>query len=136
MDRRVGGLGQRLISRRRQEHVGGFAGDLELVKVVVLKDLDVIETGFHHRLGTWLAVFLQQVLFERSRIHANADRTSMIAGSLDDLADALFRPDVARVDPQTGRSGFGCFDGAFVVEMYVGHDGHGTFCHDRFQRRC
>ena len=127
---RIRSLRQLLVGGGGHEYVGGLAADFEFVKIVVLQDLDVIQPGFHHRVGTGLPVFFQEVPFQRSRVHADADGTSMIARRLDHLADALFIADVAGVDPQTGRPRLRRLDPAAVVEMDVRHDGNRAFRHD------
>ena len=69
------------------------------MEIVVLQDLDVLQPAFDHRIGAGLAVFFKQMAFQRSAIHADSDRATMILGGFDHLADAFFRPDVAWVDP-------------------------------------
>ena len=134
MDRGVGGICQLLIGCRRQKHVRSFHADLELVEIVVLQDADMIQPAFHHRFRARLAVLFQQVLFQRPGIDPDADRTTVILGCLDHLTHARGIADVARIDPQAGGASLGGFDGALVVEMDVGHDGHGAFGDDRLQR--
>ena len=63
----VGRLGQRVIGGSRQKHIRGFAGDLELVKIVVEQDADVIQPAFDHRIGAGFAVFFQKMLFPATR---------------------------------------------------------------------
>ena len=94
----------------------------------------MVEPAFHHRVGARLAVFVQQVLFQRPRIHANADRAVMIARGLDHLFDTGLIADVAGVDAQTGGPRLSGFDPAFVVEMYIRHDWHRDLWHDLPQR--
>ncbi len=60
----------------------------------------------------------------------------MILGRLDHFAHAFFIADIAGIDPQTGSARFGSFDGAFIVEMDVGHDRHRAFARrSSFKRR-
>jgi hypothetical protein len=80
--------------------------------------------------GAGLAIFVQQVLFQRTGVDADADGTAVVAGGLDHLAHPVGRTDVARVDAQAGGAGLGGLDGAFVVEMDVGHDRHRAFADD------
>jgi hypothetical protein len=102
--RRIGLFGQHLVGRNRHEDVRGLHGDLEVQKIVVLEDLDVIEARFDHRVGTGLAILVQQVLFEAPGIHPDPDRAIMVAGGLDDLLHPLLVADIAGVDPQAGRA--------------------------------
>ena len=94
----------------------------------------MFQPGFHHRIGARFAIFFKQMLFKAACVHADADRTVVIARGLDHLAHALGRPDVARVDPQAGGARLGGLDPAFIVEVNVGHDGHRAFGHDLAQR--
>ena len=94
----------------------------------------MVEAGFQHRIGARLAVFVEQVFFERPTIHTNADRAVMIPRGLDDFFDARLIADVTRVDPQTGSTRLSRLDPAFVVKMDVGHDGHRALAADLFQR--
>ncbi len=103
------------------------------MKVVVLQNLDMLQPAFDHRVGTRFAVFLQQVLFQRSGIHANTDRAIVVARSLDDLANSGFIADIARIDPQASRAAFGGFDGAFVVKMDIRNDRHRALSYNLFQ---
>ena len=73
MDRRICCLSQGLIGRGGQEHVGGLAADLEFVEIVVLQDLDMVETAFHHRLGTGFRILVEKMLFEAARVHTDPD---------------------------------------------------------------
>src|SRR5690606_7822152 len=91
MDGRVGGLRQLLIGRRGEEDVGGLAGNLELVNVVVLQELDVIEPAFHHRVRAGFAVLVEQVLFKAAGIDADPDRTAVILRGPHDLAHPIGR---------------------------------------------
>ena len=134
MDRRIRRLRQSLIGGSGKKHVGCLAADLELVEIVVLKDLDVIQPAFDHRVGARLAIFLQQVLLKRSRVHTDPDRAAVILGRLDHLADPLLGTDIAGIDAKTGRACLGGFDGAFVVEMDIRHDRNRAFAHDLAQR--
>ncbi len=90
--------------------------------------------AFHHGFRTRLAELLEQIAFQRTCIHPNPHRAAMILGRLHDLFHALFRTDIARVDAQARRARLGRFNGPFVVEVNVGHDGHARGVHDRPQR--
>ena len=129
----IGGLCQLLIGRSGHEDIGRLHADLEFVEIVVLQDTDMVETGLHHRVGARFAVFLKQVLFQRPGIHADPDGTAVILGRLHHFGHALAVTDIARVDPQAGRTGLCRLDGALVVEMYIRNDRHRAFAHDLFQ---
>jgi len=57
----------------------------------------------------------------------------VIPCGFDHFLHTLFVTDVARIDPQAGRTRLCRLNSAFVVEMDVGHDGDGDFGHDFFQ---
>jgi hypothetical protein len=134
VDRRVGLFGQLHVGGGGHEDIGRLATDLELVKIVVLQHLDMVQPAFDHGIGTGLAVFVQQVLFQRSRVHADAHGTAVIAGGRDDLLHPPLITDVAGIDAQTGGTRLGGLDAAPVVEMDVGDERHRAFAHDLFQR--
>jgi hypothetical protein len=103
------------------------------VKIVVLQQLDMVEAGFHHRIGARLAVLVQQVFFQAAGVHPDADRTAVVLGRPHHLGHALGVTDVAGVDPQAGSPRLGRLDRAFVVEMDVGDDRNRAFRHDLAQ---
>ena len=103
------------------------------MKIIVLEDLDMIETRFHHGIRCRLAVFIQQVFFQRPCIHTYTDRTVMITGGFNNFFDAAFRTDVTRINPQACSAGLCGFNSAFVMKMNVGHDGHRAFTANFFQ---
>ena len=80
MNGRVRNPRQLLICRRCHEHIRRLHRDLEFVKIVVLQQLDVIHSGFHHRIRARLAILVQQMFFQRSRIHPDPDRAAVILG--------------------------------------------------------
>ena len=71
MDRRVRRLCKLLIGGGGHEYVRGLHADLELVKIVVLQNTDMLQPALDHRVGTGLAVFVEQMLFETARIHTD-----------------------------------------------------------------
>jgi hypothetical protein len=60
----------------------------------------VAQRRFHHALRRRPAVPLQQVLLERSRVHADPDRDAALLGEADDLEHELLAADVAGVQAQ------------------------------------
>ena len=135
VQRAVDGFGQQLVGGHGQEQVGGLHADLELVEVVVLQDAGVAQRALDHRLGTRLAVALEQLALERAGVDADAHGAAVVAGGLHHLAHAAGRADVAGIDAQAGRAGLGRLDGAFVVEVDVGHDRHARGLDDGRQGR-
>uniref|UniRef100_A0A0N4ZLI6 LigA n=1 Tax=Parastrongyloides trichosuri TaxID=131310 RepID=A0A0N4ZLI6_PARTI len=135
VQRAVDGLGQLLVGCDGHEGVGRLHADLELVEVVVLQDAGVIEGAFDHRVGAGLAVLLQQLLFQRAGVDADAHGAAVVAGGLDDLLDPVDRADVAGVDAQAGGARLGRLDAAVVVEMDVGHERHAGLARDGAEGR-
>ena len=119
-----------LIRGSSHKHVRCFYRYLEFMKIVVLQQLDMIKTAFYHRVGAWLAVFFQQVPFQRPCIHPYANRTAMILGRTNNLGHPLGIANIARVDPQTGRPSLCRLNRAFVVKMDIRNDRHRAFRHN------
>ena len=59
-----------------------------------------MQGAFYHGLRGGFTVFIQQMFFQRSRIHPNPDGAIVIFGGLNDLAHAIFGPDIAWIDAQ------------------------------------
>ena len=79
VQRAVDGLGQHLIGGDGQEDVGRLHADLEFVEVVILQDPGVVERALDHRLGTGLAVALQQFALQRAGVDADAHGAAVVA---------------------------------------------------------
>ncbi len=101
---------------------------------MVLQQLDMVERAFDQRLGAGLAIFFEQILFEAAGVDPDADGTAIGLGRADDFGDALARPDVAGVDAQTGGTGIGGLQCAFVMEVDVCDDRHGRGAGDGAER--
>ena len=117
MQGRIGRFGQRLVGGDGQERVRRLHRDLVIAEIEILENAGMVQRTFHHRLGTGLAVFFQQVFFQRTGIHADANGTAMIARGLDDIPDPVHRADIARIDAQAGGAGLCRLNAALVVEM-------------------
>ena len=124
---------ERRLQRDREEQVGCLHRDLELVKVVVLQQLDMVHRRFDQRVGARLAIFFEQMLFEATAIHADADRAAIGLRRADDFGNALVRPDIARIDPQARSPRIGGFQCALVMEMDVGDDRHARGAGDQLE---
>ena len=59
-----------------------------------------MQGAFYHGLGGGLAVFIQKMFFQGSRIYPNSDGAIVVLGGLNHFAHAIFGPDVARIDAQ------------------------------------
>ena len=134
MQRTVDRVGQQLIGGDGHEHVGSLHADLELVKVVILKDGRMAKGALDHGLRTRLAVALQQLALQRAGVDADPHRAAVVAGGLDDVNDPIGRADVAGIDPQARRAGLRRLDAALVVKMDVGDQGEAGLPGDRLER--
>ena len=121
MQRAIDSFGKAHVGGDREEYVGGFDRDLIFVKIMVLQQLDVIHRRFDEGFGARLAVFFQQILFQRARVDPDADRATVSLGGAHHFGNTLGRADVAGVDPQARRARIGGFQRAFVMEMDVGN---------------
>ena len=134
MQRAIDLFGELLIGGDGKEQVAGLYRDLEFVKVVILQQLDMVERTFDQGIGARLAIFFEQILFERTAIHADADRAAIGLGRIDHLLHPRGRPDIAGVDAQACRTGIGGFERALIVEMDISDDRHAACADDLFQR--
>src|SRR3546814_18833097 len=82
MQRIIASFRQALIGGDGEEHVRRLHADLEFEKVIVLENADMVERALDHRLGAWLAVFLEQLAFERTGIDADTHGAAMVARRL------------------------------------------------------
>ena len=95
----------------------------------------MVQGAFHQRFRVGFAVFLQQMLFQRPGVDADAHGAAVIASGLDDLFDPFVAADIARIDAQAGRTTGGGFQGTTVVEVNVGDDRHLDLLDDVLQRQ-
>jgi hypothetical protein len=65
----------------------------------------------------------QKLALQGPGIDADADGAAMVLGRLNHIAYPVSRADIARIDPQAGRTGLGRFDAALIVKMDIGHQG-------------
>ena len=101
---------------------------------MILEDANMVQRAFDQRLGTWFAIFFEQVLFEAAGVDADADRAAIGLGRADHFAHALGRADVARVDAQAGGTGVGRLQRALIMKMDVGDDRDAGCADDLFER--
>src|SRR5205085_2220611 len=71
MERAIDRLGELLIGGDGEELVGRLHRHLELVKVVILEQLDMVERALDQSLGAGLAIFLEQVALQAAGIDAD-----------------------------------------------------------------
>ena len=124
MERAVDGVGKLMVGGDGKKYIGCLHRNLEFMEVIVLKYARVFERRFNKRLRTGFGVFLQKMFLERAGIDTDPHRTAMVACRADHFADPVSAPDIARVDPQTGRTGGGGLNGTAIVKMNIGNDRH------------
>src|SRR5690606_28546248 len=113
-------VGQLAVGGNRHEHVGGLHADLEVWEIQAIQMLDMAQRGLDQRFRCRLAIFLLQVLLQRTGIDTDADRNTPIARRVDHRSDAIFASDVAGIDAQAIDTQFGHAQSDLVIEMNVG----------------
>src|SRR2546430_393407 len=91
-------FGKQPVSSDRAMHVGSLKRNDDLGKVEVLKNLNVPQSRFDHRFGRRRAVLLQQILFERATVDADANWHLLCLCGADHFDDALVLADVAGIE--------------------------------------
>ena len=64
MERTIDRIREAIIGRYRQKDIGGFDGNFEFMKIMILQNLGVVERGFHQGFGARLTIFFQQIAFQ------------------------------------------------------------------------
>ena len=80
------------------------------------------------------AVFIEELLFQRTRIYSDADGRAVRLSAGGKLPDLIIRTDVAGIYPDLGNA---CFDGSDcepVVEMDIRNE-RNMYCRDYFFER-
>ncbi|MCY1405881.1 hypothetical protein D9M71_211320 [compost metagenome] len=117
-------LGQQAVGGDGHEHVGGLHADLEVLEVQLVEMIDMAHGRLEQGFGGRFAVFLLQVLFQRSCVHPDANRDVLVAGSVDHRLDAILAADVAGVDAQAIDAQLSHAQGDLVVEVDIRHQRH------------
>src|SRR5471030_1488689 len=117
-------LGQQAIGGDGHEHVGSLHADLEVLEIQAFQVLDMTQGRLDQRGRGRLAVFLLQVFFQGTGVHADADRDPAVTSGINHRTHAIFTTDVARVDAQAVNAQFGYAQSDLVVEVDVGNQRH------------
>ena len=107
---------------------------LEVEEVEAVHELDPVGGGADERLDRVGELEVAQVLGQRARVDADAQRRPVALGHLDDLGRLLRAADVAGVDAHAVRAGLDGLDRQRVVEVDVGDHGDRRVAHDRLER--
>ena len=88
------------------------------------QNFHVRERAFHHAFGRRVAAgTVQNVLRERPRIDADANRYFFLARHVDDADDVFPFPDIPRIDAEGVDTGFHGGQRQAVIEMDIGDEG-------------
>ena len=123
-------LGQQPVSRYGHEHVAGLDADLEVGEIEPVEMVDVAHGRLDQRFRGRFAVFLLQILFQRTGVDADTDRDAVMARGIHHRTDTVFAADVAGVDAQAIDTELGHPQGDLVVEMDVGHQWYADLTFD------
>ena len=90
--------------------------------VQVFQNADMAKGALDNGLGCRMTVLLKQMLFERTRVDADANRERplLLAGA-HDFGDFVLPADVAGIDPEPVHALFHRFKRQTIIEMDVGH---------------
>ena len=127
-------LCQQTIGHYRQEDIGGFYADLELIEVKTIQMINVAHRGFKQRLRRGFAVLFLQIFFQRTGVHADTDGDVFIAGAIHHRTNTLFAADIAGVDTQTIDTVFRHFQRDAVIEVNIGNQRNTHLLLDQFER--
>ncbi|MBG9885425.1 hypothetical protein ABE10_02255 [Bacillus toyonensis] len=123
VQRPVAPLGQQPVGLDHDDGVVVLDRDLEVVEVMLLEQRCFPHGALHERLRSRLAVFLQQPLVERARVHADAERDAGVGRRLGDLAHLVVElTDVARVHTHRRTAGVDRLEDVLGLEVDVGDD--------------
>ena len=125
---------QQPVGGDRVGHAGRLHRDLEVLELEAMHELDPLGRGADERLDGVGELEVAQVLGQRARVDADAQRRPVALGDLDDLGRLLGAADVAGVDAHAVRAGLDRLDRQRVVEVDVGDHRDRRVAHDRLQR--
>ncbi len=78
-----------------------FRETLMSVKSVILQDADVLHGTLHHGFRSGMPILGQNLLFEGTAVHPDADGDLPLLGHVDDLSHPVRPADVSGVQPKT-----------------------------------
>jgi hypothetical protein len=133
MERHVRLIGEQTVRVDHLGHVLVLDRDLDVAEAVLLEEADLVQSALDESLGGRPSVLLDQLLVERSRVHADTDRDLLLARRICNLFDVLGVAHVARIQAQTVDAGVDSHQCQPNGEMDVGDDRHATLLHDRRQ---
>src|SRR3546814_5160690 len=90
----------------------------------------MIKRAFYQCFRAGLAIFFEQVLFERTSVDADSDGAAIGLRSVHHFLDPCLAADVARIDAQAGRARVGGFQCALIMKMNVRDDGYARGAND------
>ena len=127
---------QQAVRLHREEYIGRFYANFELIEVKTIEMIDMAHRGFEQRLRRGFTVFFLQIFFQRSRVDTDTDGDIFVTGAVHHHADALFVTDVARVNTQAINTVFGHFQRDTVVEVDIRYQRNADLLFDQLERLC
>src|SRR3546814_2944738 len=94
----------------------------------------MIKRAFYQCFRAGLAIFFEQVLFERTSVDADSDGAAIGLRRVHHFLDPCLAADVARIDAQAGRARVGGFQCALIMKMNVRDDGYARGANDLPER--
>src|SRR5687767_7518286 len=91
-------LSHQAIGRDHAIYIGCLQGNYRVAKAKVFENAYMAHAALDHRFRRRRAVLLEQIFLKRTAVHADSDRHLSRFSGPDDLADAIDRPDVSRID--------------------------------------
>ena len=125
MERVVDLLRQQAVRLDHQRHVRRLHRDLDVGEAGVLEVGDLLLGAGDERLRRGPTEGGSDVLVEAPRVHADPDGDAGVGGGPGHVLDVLLLADVPRVQPHRLHAGVDGGEREPVLEMDVGHDGHG-----------
>src|SRR5512135_3381932 len=90
--------------------------------------------ALNDRLGGGMPVLLEQMLFKRARVHADANRDAPVLAGADDFGDLVLPADVAGIDPEAVNALLYRRKRQTVIKVDVGNERHSRAVSDRAER--
>ena len=136
MQRIIGLFVHELIRPHGRRHAGRFQRDANIVKIVFVEQRHMIQRTLHHSFRCRRAVFFQNMLFNRTRVDADANRNVLCPARLRNRLDALFRADIARIDTNGADASLGRGECQPIIKMNIRDDRNRRMRTDGFHRLC
>ena len=98
MQGNIGALGHKPVGFNHQSDVGRLHRDDHIPEPHLVADRHVPHGALVQRFSCRIAMLVQDILLERTRVHSDPDRNPELLGGMKHLMNPLVAPDVSRVD--------------------------------------